>query len=154
VARADRARAIQAPSMTFLVDANVAVYAHVPSRFHDACLRIIDAVAAGVTPGRMSTSIFEEVWHVELSGKARPTEGMARRMYVLFKPLLLVTDDIVARALDVRAPRLGANDRIHAATALVYGIPIVSADAAFDTVGGLRRIDPLDERELLPLLRG
>lgn len=142
-------------ALTFLVDTNVAVYAHVPGSYHDACLEIIEAIATGDAPGRMSTAILEEIWHVELSGKARPTEGIAGRMYVIFKPLLAITDDVVARALALRTPRLGANDRIHVATALQGGIDtIVTADAAFEGVPGLRRVDPLDDAARSRLVRG
>ena len=142
-------------ALTFLVDANIAVYSHIPSRYHDACVEVIDAVARGTAPGRMSTAILEEIWHVELSGKARPADGLAWRMYVVFRPLLAVTDAVVDRALALRAPRLGANDRIHIATALAYGIDtVISADAAFDRVSGLQRVDPLDDGARRRLLRG
>jgi predicted nucleic acid-binding protein len=43
------------------------------------------------------------------------------------------------------APRLHGRDALHAATALNRGIDIiVSPDSAFDTVQGLRRLDPID----------
>lgn len=155
MARAARAAAPPATALTFLVDTNIAVYSHVPSRYHDACLEVIEAVAAGIAPGRMSTAVLEEIWHVELSGKARPTAGLARRMYVVFTPLLAVTDEVVARALALTAPRLGANDRIHVATALAHGIDtILTADAAFDGIPGLRRVDPADDAARSRLLRG
>lgn len=141
--------------MTFLVDANVIVYAAVPSRYRDACLEILEAVAEGRAEGRISTAILEEVWHVELSGRAGEIDGLARRAYLLFTPLLPVSDEIMARALDVDVPRLGANDRIHVATALVHGIDtIVSADADFDHVPALRRVDPLSDAARSRLLQG
>ncbi len=140
--------------MTFLVDANVIVYGAVPSRYRDACLEILEAVAEGRAEGRVSTAIFEEVWHIELSGRAGAIDGLARQAYAAFSPLLPVNDEIVARALGLDAPRLGANDRIHVATALAHGIgTIVSADADFDHVPALRRVDPLDEAERSRLLR-
>ena len=43
------------------------------------------------------------------------------------------------------APRLHGRDALHAATALNRGIDIIiSPDSAFDTVQGLRRLDPID----------
>jgi len=141
--------------MTFLIDANVIVYAAVPSRYRDACLETLEAVADGKADGRVSTAIFEEVWHIELSGRAGALDGLARRTYLLFTPLLPVNDEIMARALDVDIPRLGANDRIHVATALVHGIDtILSADSDFDHVPALRRVDPLSDAERSRLIQG
>jgi len=140
--------------MTFLIDANVIVYAAVPSRYRQACLMILEAVAEGRAEGRISTAILEEVWHIELSGRAGVIDGLARRAYLLFTPLLPVDDEIVARALDVDVPRLGANDRIHVATALANGIDtILSADADFDRVPALRRVDPLSDAERSRLIQ-
>ena len=141
--------------MTFLVDANVIVYAAVPSRYRQACLEILEAVAEGKAEGRVSTAILEEVWHIELSGRAGVIEGLARQAYRLFTPLLPVNDEIMARALDLDVRRLGANDRIHVATALVHGIDIIlSADSDFDRVPALRRIDPLSDAERTRLIKG
>ncbi len=141
--------------MTFLIDANVIVYAAVPSRYRQACLGILEAVADGRAEGRVSTAILEEVWHIELSGRAGVIDGLARRAYLLFTPLLPVNDEIMARALDMDVPRLGANDRIHVATALAHGIDtILSADADFDRVPALRRVDPLSDAERSRLIQG
>ena len=50
-------------------------------------------------------------------------------------------------------PRLGANDNIHVATSLANGrYTIVSADADFDRVPALRRVDPLNRAERLRLI--
>jgi len=139
--------------MTFLIDANVIVYAAVPSKYRQACVAILEAVANGDAEGRVSTAILEEVWHLELSGRAGKIDGLARRSYLLFTPLLPVSDEIIARALDMDLPRLGANDRIHVATSLANGIDtIVSADADFDRVPALRRVDPLNTAERLRLI--
>ncbi|CAN5186706.1 hypothetical protein BH18CHL2_BH18CHL2_03480 [soil metagenome] len=139
--------------MTFLIDANVIVYAAVASRYRAACLETLEAVAAGKADGRVSTAVLEEVWHIELSGRAGTIDGLVRRAYLLFTPLLAVTDEIMARALDLDAPRLGANDRIHVATALCHGIEtILTADVDFDGTSAVRRVDPLSpERSRLIL---
>lgn len=140
--------------MTFLIDANVIVYAAVPSKYRDACLEILEAVAVGRADGRVSTAIIEEVWHIELSGRAGTIDGLARQTYLAFSPLLPVNDQIIARALDLEARRLGANDRIHVATALAHDIDtIVSADADFDSVSAIRRVDPLSDTERSRLLK-
>jgi len=139
--------------VTFLVDANVIVYAAIPSRYREPCLEVLAAIAAGKADGKVSTAVFEEVWHLELSGRVGPIRGLAERAYRAFTPLLPVTDDIVARALRLDAKRLGSNDRIHVATALANGIAtIVSADSDFDQVRAIRRVDPLDDRAITRLL--
>lgn len=139
--------------MTFLVDANVVFYSAVESGFRAPCLEIVRAVAGGEVEGRMSTAALEEVWHIELSGRAGDLAGLTRRAYAVFTPLLAVTDEIVQLALSFDAAPLGANDRIHAATCLNHGIEtIVSADPGFDGFRGLRRVDPLDTRTLKRLL--
>ena len=139
--------------MTFLVDANIVLYAAIPSEYRAACLEVLTAVAAGRADGKISTAVLEEVWHLELSGRVGPIRGLADRAYRAFTPLLPVTDDIVARALRLDARGLGANDRIHVATAVANGIEtIVSADTDFDRVRAIRRVDPLDERAVTRLL--
>ena len=96
---------------------------------------------------------MEEVWFLELSAKLGDLRGLTRRSYSAMTPLLPVTDEIFLAALSLRAPNLGANDRVHAATCLRNGIStIVSADSGFDGITGLRRADPLDERARKSLL--
>ena len=139
--------------MSFLVDANVLIYSAVDSEYRDPCLEILEAIATGSVDGRTSTAVLEEVWHIELSGRVGRLDGLARHTYTIFTPLLAVTDEAVGRALALKAPGLGANDRLHAATAAVHGLDvIVTADRAFDAVRGIRRIDPLDDRERRRLL--
>ena len=139
--------------MTFFVDANIVIYSAVDSPYRNACFDILEAVAAGDAPGRTSTAALEEVFHAEISGKGGAIRGLASYAYSAFTPLLPVTDEILRRALDLEAPKLGANDRVHVATCLVNDIDlIVSADRGFDSVKGLRRVDPLDERARRRLL--
>ena len=139
--------------MSFFVDTNVVVYASSSGGYAEPCGEILTAVARGAD-GRMSTAVLEELWHLELSGRAGHLDGLARHAYALFTPLLDVTDPIVVAALDLPSTSIGANDRIHVATCALNGIEtIVSADRGFDAVRGLRRVDPLDARALRRLLR-
>ena len=141
--------------MSLFLDANVIIYSAMDSRYRLPCLEILQAVAERRVEGRISTAVFEEIWHVELSGRAGRIAGLAARSYTLLTPLLPVTDEVVARALALDAPRLGTNDRIHAATALENGIAtVVSADTGFDGVPGLRRVDPGNKTALRQLLLG
>lgn len=138
--------------MAFFVDANVVVYTATAGPMQSACAEVMDAIGEGAE-GRTSTAGLEEVWHLELSGRLGEVAGLTRAAYAAFTPLLAVTDEIVARALSLDAPDLGANDCIHVATCLENGIDaIVTADTDFDGIRGLRRIDPLDSRALSRLL--
>jgi predicted nucleic acid-binding protein len=137
----------------FFVDANVVVYTATRGPLQAACAELMDAIGDGAD-GRTSTAVLEEVWHFELSGRGGELTGLTRAVYAVFTPLLPVTDEVVARALDLDVHGIGANDRIHAATCLENGIDtIVTADADFDRVRGLQRVDPLDLGSMRRLLR-
>lgn len=139
--------------MAFFVDANVVIYTATDGPMKSPCAAIMDAIGEGAD-ARMSTAALEEVWHFELSGRGGNLDGLTRTAYAVFAPLLPVTDAIVARALGLDLAGLGANDRIHVATCLEHGIEtIVSADAEFDGMRELKRVDPLDARAVKRLLR-
>jgi predicted nucleic acid-binding protein len=124
-----------------------------PSELRQPCLELLRAVGAGDAEGRTSTAALEEVWFLELSGRIGDLTGLTSRAYDTFTPLLPVTDEAFRRALALESEQLGANDRLHAGTCLANGIEIVvSADAGFDRVRGLRRVDPLDAGGLRRLL--
>jgi len=140
--------------VTFLVDANVVIYAAVPSEYRDPCLEVLDAVASGRADGRLSTAVLEEIWHVERSGRAGMLDGLAEHAYTVFSPLLPVTDHAIRAAFDFGASALGTNDRVHVGTCAFHGIEsILTADSDYDGVREVRRIDPLDERARRLLLR-
>lgn len=140
--------------MTFFVDANVIVYARTEGPYRAACQSILRSVAGGEADGKTSTAALEEVWHLELTAPSLRLEGLTAAAYRIFAPLLAVTDDVFRRAMDLEASMIGANDRVHVATALANGIEvIVSADARLARVGAIRHVDPLDS-ELVARLMG
>lgn len=129
----------------FLVDANVLVYAAAADEVGERCRDLLRGVAEGRIDGHCSTAILEEVWHLELSGRLPELEGFTGIAHQALAPLLPVTDETFAAALELRAPELGANDRIHVATARSAGLAaIASADRGFDDVAGIERIDVLE----------
>ena len=141
--------------MTFFVDANVIVYAATEGEYRSSCLRILEAIANGDTEGRTSPTVLEEVWYVERSGRAGSLDGLATQTYAVFSPLLPVTDDAFRLALSVRKSDLGPADRLHVGTCRSSGIDtIVTADAGFGGLRGLRRVDPLDPAAIRRLLSG
>ncbi|MBA2566640.1 MAG: type II toxin-antitoxin system VapC family toxin [Thermoleophilaceae bacterium] len=110
-----------------------------------ACGEILEAIARGDLQAGTSVAVLEEVWHLELRGRPRGLAGVTADAYRLFTPVLSVTDEILSGALALEADGLGANDRIHVATCTANGIDtIISADAAFDSIGDVRHIDPGD----------
>ena len=139
--------------MTFFVDANVIVYAAVPGDYREPCVEILTAVARGEAEGRSSAAVLEEVWYLEVSGRVGRLNGLARQASTVFSPLLPVTDEAFRLALSLQAPQLGPNDRLHAGTCLAEGVEVVvSADAGFRGIRGLRRVDPLDANAVRRLL--
>jgi predicted nucleic acid-binding protein len=137
----------------FFVDTNVVIYTRSSSPYCDPCSEIVTAIAAGEADGCTSTAVLEEVWQLELSERAKRLDGLTTNAYETFRPVLDVTNEIFARALDLHDIRVGANDRVHVATCLANGIDtIVSADRGFDTVEQLRRVDPLDTPAVEKLL--
>lgn len=107
----------------------------------------------GRVDGATSSSVLEEVMHVELRTTALDLRGVAGLAYAMFTPLLPVTDEVMKAALELGTPALGSNDRVHVATCRLNEIEvIVSADRAFDSVTGLRRVDPLDEEAVSALV--
>jgi predicted nucleic acid-binding protein len=139
--------------VSVFVDANVLVYSVADSPYREPCLHLLEAVARGEVDGRTSTACLEEVWYLESRQKVSGLDGLTERAYAILTPLLSVTDEVFRRAMSLGAPGLGANDRIHAATCLANDIDtIVSADAGFDGLRGLHRVDPADGKSLSEVL--
>jgi predicted nucleic acid-binding protein len=135
--------------VTFFVDANIIVYAATQGPYREPCLAVLEAVASGTASGRTSPAVLEEVWHIERSGRAGRLDGLAARAYTVFTPLLEVTDEAFRLALELRAERLGPADRVHVGTCQAHAVDMVlTADASFAGIRGLRRIDPLDDADL------
>ena len=116
----------------FLVDTNIVIYAMTRSRYRDPCARVLEAVSSGQADGRTSVAVLEEIWHLELRGSLGDLTGLTAEVRALFAPVLPVTDEIFGKALALEVPpQLGANDRMHAATCLVGGIPERSSRRTF-----------------------
>lgn len=140
--------------MTFFIDANVLVYsAAADSKRGRACGSILLAVAAENAGGRTSTAALEEVWDLERRGRVAGLTGLTERSFRVLSPLLAVTDEVFATALELDAPEAGTNDRLHLACCVVNAIEvIVSSDQGLDGTHGIERVDPLDEEAVIGLL--
>jgi uncharacterized protein len=141
-------------SATFFIDTNVFVYAVAEdSAYQAGAAETMEALGAGTASAVTSATVIEELWHLELRGRLPGLDGAADAAFTLMRPVLAVTDEIVAVAFTLKAANLGANDRIHAATCATHGIEMMlTADRGFDSVPGLRRVDPADQSEVRALL--
>ena len=129
-----------------LLDATVPIYAAGrPHAMREPCTAWMEAVAQGLIKGYASTEMVQEfVFHrIRVTGDRwkSTTEAQDLSMSVILLPF---DTEVLNRALALLPTvAIGGRDCVHAATALSYGIDaIVTSDKAFDTVPGLRRIDP------------
>jgi len=103
------------------------------------------AVAENKVDGYASTEMIQELCF-HLLRRTADRRRAARESAEIARTLHLLPFDarVLDRALSLLPDvQVGARDCVHAATALSYGIEaIVTSDKAFDSVPGLRRIDP------------
>ena len=142
-------------SAAFFIDTNVFIYAVAEdSPYQAGAIATMEALGAGTASAVTSVTVIEELWHHELRGRLPGLDGTTDATFSLLRPVLSVTEKILAAALDLKVRRLGANDRVHVATCQVSGIgTILTADRGFDGAPGLRRVDPADLPEVRALLR-
>lgn len=138
----------------FFIDTNVFIYAvSEDSPYQAGAVATMEALGAGRTAAVTSVTVIEELWHQELRGRLPGLEGAAESVFMLIRPVLDVTEEVLDRALGLTVRGLGANDRVHVATCLVNDIDtMLTADRGFDDVPGLRRVDPADLAEVRTLL--
>jgi len=110
--------------------------------------RILERVEEGELDAVISVEVVQEVVHRYLAIR-RPDLAVtgATAAMDLFAPVLPITHFVMRRVPDLaRAyPRLASRDLIHVAVCQHEGIAeIISPDRGFDSVAGLRRIDPAD----------
>lgn len=142
-------------STAFFIDTNVFVYAVAEdSPYQAAAAETMEALGAGrALAAATSVTVIEELWHQELGGKIPGLDGAADSVFTLLHPVLALTEEIVAAAFELPVRGLGANGRILVATCHANGIDtILTADRAFDSAPGLRRVDPADLPEVRTLL--
>lgn len=140
-------------SAAFFIDTNVFVYAVRESDAQAGAAATLAALGAGTTSAVTSAAVLEELWHLELRGRIPELQGVTEAVYTLLRPVLDVTDEIMATALGIEVKELGANDRVHLATCMANDVPtILSGDRGFDAAPGIRRVDPADLSEVRMLL--
>lgn len=112
----------------------------------EAARRLVDAVASRSLEATTTPEVIQEFAHIRARRHGRvDAAGLARRYAELLSPLLVVEADHLDRGLRLfeEHPELGAFDAVLAATALAHEAQaLVSADADFRVVPGLRHVAP------------
>jgi hypothetical protein len=133
--------------MRTFIDTNVFLYAaggaH-PQR--EGCARVLRRVAEGTLEATVNSEVIQEILYV-LSRRGKRTDALALASHVssLFPDLLPITRSDIQKACELLRlyPELAVRDAIHAATMMQNGIhQLISVDADFDQIRGIRRIDP------------
>lgn len=133
--------------MTLFIDTAIIMYAAGSEHpLRTPCQRLLERVADGSLDAVTSVEVVQEILH-RFTALRRPGVGaaMARDALDLFAPVLPVTHAVMRRMPELVELHgtLAARDLVHVATCLEEGIgEIVSPDRGFDSVDGIRRLDP------------
>ena len=120
-----------------------------PHRYKAPCVRILSDVEIGILVAAINTEILQELLyrysHIKLADK-----GIQLCRDILKYPLTIlpIAENDIRLAIDLfhlhQAAGLKPRDAVHAATMQNSGITqLISADADFDLLGSVIRIDPL-----------
>ena len=140
------------PPATF-IDANVPIYAAGREHpYHQPCIRVLAAVNDKPEAFVTDAEVFQEIMHHYLrmerwaAGQA-VVESFAAMMHDRVSPVTI--DDVLAAGQLARTHHgLSSRDLLHLAVMHRLGvIRIVTADADFDRVPGIIRLDPADDRD-------
>jgi predicted nucleic acid-binding protein len=130
-----------------VLDTTVLVYAvGGEHELRDSCRRLVDAVGGGVLAATTSVEVIQEFVHVRARRRDRAdAASLGRAWTALLSPLLVVSREDVEVGLGLfeRHRELGAFGAVLAAATLAAGASaLVSSDAAFSAVAGLRVVRP------------
>ena len=140
------------PPATF-IDANVPIYAAGRAHpYREPCIQVLAAVNDNPAGFVTDAEVFQEIMHHYLrtqrwaAGQA-VVESFAAMMYGRVSPVTI--DDVLAAGqLANEHHGLSTRDLLHLAVMHRLGVSrIVTADADFDRVPGIVRLDPADDRE-------
>lgn len=129
------------------VDANVFAYAFgEESAYRGPCLALVEHASAGVLRFHASVEAVQEVLHHRMRRTTR--EAALRETAAMTATCVLHDFDraVLDKGIElVSTAPIRGRDAVHAATALLAGFDeIVTTDATFANVPGLRRVDPAD----------
>jgi predicted nucleic acid-binding protein len=132
-----------------LLDSNVILYAlGGPHAQAEPCRRILELAGEGSLRAEAPVDIVQEILHHRtrrLGDRAQATKDALAAATLCRLHAVEPQDAREAARLFGASPRLSARDAIFAAIATRHGLTtILSADADFDGLPGLQRIDPTD----------
>lgn len=136
-----------------IVDTTVLVYAvGAEHPLAEPCRRLVESIGAGRVSAATTTEVIQEFAHVRARRRTRREAVRDARAFAeLLAPLMSVDEDTLRDGLRIfqQTQALGAFDAVLAAAAMARdATALVSADAAFSGVAGLRHLQP-DSPELL-----
>lgn len=134
------------------MDTNVFLYARGGEHpYRPACRQILRAAQLQRITLEASVELVQEFTHVLLRRSVPRLQVLSEADEVAAQCRLRDFDaDVLRTALGLlhRHEHLASRDAVHAATALRAGLTdVVSTDRAFDSVDGLRRVDPIELAE-------
>jgi predicted nucleic acid-binding protein len=143
---------------TCFIDSNIPMYAvGADHPFKGPCIALLRVVASGMLAAVTSVEVLQELLHRYTAlGQREQAVRVVQSFMETVPDILPVTKEDVTAALALRLahPTLQTRDVMHLATMRQNGIRvIITADRHFDTVPGIRRVDPGDwSRDLLEAL--
>ncbi|MCX6044357.1 MAG: type II toxin-antitoxin system VapC family toxin [Chloroflexi bacterium] len=134
---------------TYFVDANIIMYAAGTSHaLKQPCLQILTDINEKLIYSVTSVEVVQEILHRYSSLNRRADAiKLANELIVLTNEIYPISLTDINRALQIHQQyvKLTARDSIHAATMYNQGLThLLSADAHFDGLPGIIRIDPLN----------
>lgn len=130
-----------------MLDTTVLVYAVGDAHeFRDPCRSLLSAIGAGTLIATTTPDVVQEFTHVRARRRGRgDAVELAEAFSDLLSPLLVIDEPALKAGLRIfgERDRPGALDAVLAAGAMASGAgTLASADRAFATVTGLRRVVP------------
>lgn len=130
-----------------ILDTTVLVYAvGTDHEFREPCQALLRAIAASTVRATTTPEVIQEFTHVRARRRGRTdATGLAEGFVDLLRPLVVVDESVLRAGLAIAREHegIGTFDAVLCATArAVAADALVSADAAFGTVPGIRHEIP------------
>jgi predicted nucleic acid-binding protein len=130
------------------LDANIIMYAlGGPHPLQQPCRKILEQTKSGTLLLVSDTEVLQEILYryfsIQRAALAETAYTAVKEMCVEILPVTIPAMD---RALDLlkNDPTITSRDAVHAAVMLLNGLRvIISTDAHFDRIPGIRRLDPV-----------